>query len=102
MHRKLVVVLWLALALTIFITGCSTGQGPHEVILESGAINTDYMGDPDPQLVVEMKLTPEEQAGNFEKVPVKTKSSMSELQAEIKEDSTTQEAGGADTPRPKI
>lgn len=101
LHRKLVLLLWLVVAITIFAAGCSTANGPNEVILESGAIDTDYTGDPDPQLVVEMKLTPKERTGVFEKVPAKTISSKAELEVE-EEDNTDREVGEADAPRPKI
>lgn len=101
MYRKLIFVLGLVLAFTIFTAGCSTASGPNEVMIESGVIDSDYMGNPNPQLVVEMKLTPAEREGNFEKIPAKTKSSLAETER-TKEDDTATEASAAEAPRPKI
>lgn len=101
MKRKNCILLFLVLMVTITLTGCGGSNLNTERHLESGAIDAEYEGIPNPKLIVKMKLTPDEQAGNFEKVPIVTKSSKADLEAEIGEQMNNEEEG-SDTPRPKI
>lgn len=91
----------------LLLTGCQTASPGSQSQVDSGVIDQDYAGTPNPEVPKELKLTEKEKKEGVQKITIKC-GVEKEIPREVPEEPAgntqpeTQQAGGEQVAKPKI